>query len=74
MEWRRMYPASLVRHMARISFDHHPLLLQMQGGEFGGPKPFRFERIWWEYNKHGNVMPAFKLSQKLIGLKEELRR
>lgn len=54
------------------------------GGDFGGPKPFHFERIWWEHSGLREVVdgswdrrtrgsPTFTLAQKLIGLQTNLR-
>ena len=74
-----------MQHSARIAKDYRMLLLRLQGGDFSGPKPFRFRQIWWETEGIKEVVedawkkslcgsPTFRLAQKLIGLKHELRR
>lgn len=44
--WFDIFRHVVVRHFTWITSDHCPYLLNMEGGDFEGPKPFRFERIW----------------------------
>ena len=71
----------MVHHLARIASDHKPLFLKLDRGDFGGPKPFRFEKFWWDWRCYEiclvgsvNGSPTYQLWQKLKGIKEELRR
>lgn len=44
--WLNLFRGVVVRHLANVTSDHYPLLLKTKGGDFGGPKPFKFEHMW----------------------------
>ncbi|KAK1278775.1 hypothetical protein QJS04_geneDACA020148 [Acorus gramineus] len=50
------YPSAIAQVLPRQASDHSPIILHSDIQPPVGPKPFRFERIWFEYPNLPNVL------------------
>ncbi|KAK1277314.1 hypothetical protein QJS04_geneDACA020151 [Acorus gramineus] len=79
------YPSAIAQVLPRQASDHSPIILHSDIQPPVGRKPFRFERIWFEYPNLPNVLekglekfpvrsPLVNLHRKLIKLQSRIRR
>lgn len=56
--WRRLFPATKVRHLAHAHSDHCSLLLQLYNTEVSrmGERPFRFHATWLLHRDFSGVV------------------
>ncbi|XP_030477906.1 uncharacterized protein LOC115694944 [Cannabis sativa] len=46
IEWRILFPNSIVHHLAASGSDHRPILLDTSGGVNGRGRSFKYENMW----------------------------
>ena len=57
LEWKTTHPEALVKHLAKINFDHCPLLLSLEAPPCrSGVRPFRFQPIWLSHDGFPGVV------------------
>ncbi|XP_058092497.1 uncharacterized protein LOC131238936 [Magnolia sinica] len=82
--WSMSFPHFKVSHLPRIHSDHAPLLLSLPRLLSGGPKPFRFQRMWTQHEEFLNVVklawnkvksshPVYNVLSKLKQVKQDLK-
>ncbi|KAF4392058.1 hypothetical protein F8388_004387 [Cannabis sativa] len=72
IEWRILFPNSIVHHLAASGSDHRPILLDTSGGVNGRGRSFKYENMWardprcfwvvkeaWSKRLHANSMINF---------------
>ncbi|KAK1290755.1 hypothetical protein QJS10_CPB18g00881 [Acorus calamus] len=83
-EWCQRFPLALIHTLPRHCSDHSPILLDTEVLPPRGLKPFRFERIWFEYQDFPHIVqqvwngrnqgsPMYRLHHKLMELQKKLK-
>lgn len=57
--WTTHFQEAVVQILTRIHFDHHPLLIKLEGLRLPKPvvpKPFRFESAWLQHSNFSDML------------------
>ncbi|XP_058099676.1 uncharacterized protein LOC131244025 [Magnolia sinica] len=84
VHWSMVFPQFLVSHLPRTQSDHAPFLLSFPLRQNGGPKPFRFQRMWTQHEsfllvvksaweKVESAHPMYNVLAKLKQVKLDLK-